>query len=463
VQPLRRFPAAVVAGAFGIATAAILAGRIDRSFDYDESVSIASVIQRGSATVPLTETQVFNNHPLFAVGQSIWWAIGGEGEARQRTLPILYGAFAVALLAGWAARRWGVWSAVAAGSVVMLNPMFVTQGRAVRGYSLAVLGVVVSTLALIEYLRRRDRGVLDGVSVVLLAVHAGGAVVAVGTHAFAAVAFAAIGVGVLVGGRADRWLLTTWAVAVVATVLVYLPTVGDLLETAEERGSQYKPWFARLLAWEILGRDRLTAIVIGACAVGGVIVATFSLAVRRDDDGMRLIRGPLHPAPAIALGVAVATTWIVWQVLQPADLFPRFFMVLLPLVALAVARFVRFVPPTVAVVILALVFTVANVIDARDATLPLRDAAAFTDRAEAAGLTTCVVGSESLGAYRSPPQEFLVEPARYDEQFAACDVVLRIGSWGSVIAPAADEAYSHRGRIGPIDVWATVPLQDLGI
>ena len=32
------------------------------------------------------------------------------------------------------------------------------------------------------------------------------------------------------------------------------------------------PWFGRLVSWELLGRDRLTAIVIGLMAVAGIVV-----------------------------------------------------------------------------------------------------------------------------------------------------------------------------------------------
>ena len=77
----RWHPERLVAAVFGTATTLILAGEISRSFDYDEGVSVAFTISRGSPVVPLTDTTVFNNHPLFASWQSVWWA-GCQGLTR---------------------------------------------------------------------------------------------------------------------------------------------------------------------------------------------------------------------------------------------------------------------------------------------------------------------------------------------------------------------------------------------
>jgi len=133
----------------GVTTGLMLSGQIGRGFDYDESVAVFTVISRGSAKVALTETYVFNNHPLFAALQSEWWDLVGAGETRQRILPVFFGALAVALLAGWCTRRFGALAGVSAAAIVIVNPMFVTNARALRGYSLAMLGVVFAGLALV--------------------------------------------------------------------------------------------------------------------------------------------------------------------------------------------------------------------------------------------------------------------------------------------------------------------------
>ncbi len=255
----RRHLAALLGVGFAAATAVILAGNISRSFDYDEGVAIASTISRGSATAPLTDSTVFNNHPLFSVGQSVWWAIGGEGEARQRVLPVLYGAAAVAILVWWVARRVSTAAGFAAGLVLMLNPMFVTESRDVRGYSLATLAVVVGVVSLIDYVRAENERPGSG-SVRLLAVHTVAIVVGMGTHLYAGVALGAVGVGSLfMIRRIDLRLFAAWVVAGIGTAAVYLPTFDELRSTTDARGSTFWPWFGRFTTWEVLGRDRLTA------------------------------------------------------------------------------------------------------------------------------------------------------------------------------------------------------------
>lgn len=266
----RRYSEQLLAAAFGLATTVLLAGEISRSFDYDEGVSIASTISRGSAVVPFTDTTVFNNHPIFASWQSVWWAIGGEGEARQRLFPVLYGALAVALLAGWAARRFGLLAGAAAGAVLMLNPMFVTQARGVRGYSLATLCVVIGVVTLVEYVRREQAAARSG-STALLVVHALAVVGAVGTHLFSGIALGAVGIGaLLVLRRFDLRLWSSWVAAGVGVAAVYLPTFTELRETAEQRGTDFKPWFGRVATWEVLGRDRVTGTIIAALALAGL-------------------------------------------------------------------------------------------------------------------------------------------------------------------------------------------------
>ena len=79
---LRRRSDRVAGAVFGIATAVLLAGNLTRSFDFDEAVAVRRVISQGSAKAALTETVEFNNHLLFSAWQSIWWGLGGEGEAR---------------------------------------------------------------------------------------------------------------------------------------------------------------------------------------------------------------------------------------------------------------------------------------------------------------------------------------------------------------------------------------------
>ncbi|MDX2382012.1 MAG: hypothetical protein QNM02_19915 [Acidimicrobiia bacterium] len=180
MKMLRRHAAALVGVAAGLVTALVLSGKIDRGFAYDESVTVGLLISRGSAS------------------------------AR--------------------ARRFGTLAGLSSAGVLMMTPMFVEQARQVRGYSLVALAVTVATIALVDYVRT-DR-------TLLLVVHAVAALVAVGTHAFAAVPLVAIGVAALIVRGFDLRMMIAWLLAAFGAFLLYLPTLDELRETADARGSR---------------------------------------------------------------------------------------------------------------------------------------------------------------------------------------------------------------------------------
>ena len=437
-----------------MATSMILAGEISRSFDYDEGVSVAFTISRGSPVVPLTEATVFNNHPLFSSWQSVWWAIGGEGEARQRLFPVLYGALAVALLAGWLTRRLGFLAGAAAGSVLMLNPMFVTQSRAVRGYSLATLCVVIAMITLVEYVRREQAEPRSG-SVALLAVHVVAVVVAMGTHLFSGVALGAVGVGSLVVlRRFDRRLWTAWIVAGLGVVAVYLPTFDELRATAEQRGTDFKPWFGRVATWEVLGTDRLTGSIIAGLAVVGL--------------GL-LLAGRVTTRRGVGIGAAVVVVlvfvqaWYMWQIAQPLDLYPRFFLTVVPLVAVAAAVAIAKLPWLVPLLVIGLLATWGNVATVRLSSSPIREAAAAVRAADDLGLQSCVIGGWPMRVYSGFARELDAEAADLSAQLQTCDVFVRIGGWGRPLLDPARDQFPYEARIGGFEVFSVVPSSELGL
>jgi hypothetical protein len=450
----RWHPERLVAAVFGVATALILSGEISRSFDYDEGVSIASTISRGSAVVPLTDSTVFNNHPLFASWQSVWWALGGEGEARQRVFPVLYGALAVALLAGWLTRRLGVLAGAAAGTVLMLNPMFVTQARSVRGYSLATLGVVIGMITLVEYVRREQTEPRSG-GIALLAAHAAAVVVAMGTHLFSGVALGAVGVGSLVVlRRFDRRLWTAWMVAGLGVAAVYLPTFEELRATAEERGSDFKPWFGRVATWEVLGTDRLTgSIVAGLAIVGLALLFAGRVSSRRG----------VAAASAVVVVLVGAQFWFVWQIAQPLDLYPRFFLTLVPLVAVGVAVALAKLPWLAPVLAIGLLATWGNVATVRRSSSPIRETAAVVRTADDLGLQSCVIGGWPMQVYGGFARELDARASDPPAELRSCDVFVRIGGWGRTLLDSAREQFPYEARIGGFEVFSVVPSAELGL
>lgn len=454
MSSVRRHADVVIAAAAGLMTALMLAGNIGRSFDFDESVAVWTTIRRGSATVPFTETAVFNTHPIFSSWQSVWWDLGGMGEARQRIFPVLYGALAVALLAGWVARRLGPRAGIAAGLVLGLNPMFVSQARAVRGYSLAILGIVLAVVCVLEYVRHDDRRSRSAGW--LLAGHALWIVLAVGTHAVSVVVLGSIGLAaLLLLARVDGRLVLSWVVAGAGVALVYGWTISELLNTADSRGSRYLESLGEQTFEEVLGRDPITIAIHG----GLVVVAVLAFAMA-DPTG----RARSFPASVLIAGLVIAQFFLLWQVVQPYDLYPRFFLGAVPLVAIAVAFAVRHHGPMLLLVAIAAGFVVDDVRSVRTAEVPLRDVGDVVVAADALDLRLCAVGTEAMLPYLAgiPVQEVEVpnDPAAVD--FGDCEVYVRVGGWGRPLDGIARERFEHEIPIGGLRVFATVPPDQLG-
>ena len=439
---IRRYRIAAATLVSAVVTASILATDLNRGFNFDESVNVEAVIQRGSAWSALSGTETFNNHPVFAVGQSVWWALGGDGEARQRIFPIFYGVAAVALVCWWASRRLGVLAGVCAAAVVALNPMFVGQARSVRGYSLVVLCVVVATIALIEYLRSSDPRWLVPYVVAVIG--------ALGTHPFAGVPLGALSLAAVASRRRlDLELAAAWFVAAGGTLLVYLPSFDVLRDSVGVKGSRYIPWAGRTTLSELLGRDTVTEWLLA-----GVLAVAAALIARRSD-----LRWPT----AVLAGLVVGQFLLFWQVIKPWDFFPRFFLGVLPMIALGVAWAVRRVPWLAAVVMFALLFTVGNVNTERTRNIPIRETADVIQRSRAAGLEPCIVGGGPIRLYAPPPRELAAVGPDAAAQLEACDVFIRIGGWGRPLLTPARVLFAHEGRIaGQFEVFANVPLDQLG-
>ncbi len=438
----------VIAVVAGIITAVMLGGQIDRGFNYDESVAVSTVISRGSAKVALTETYLFNNHPLFAALQSEWWDLVGVGETRQRILPVFYGALAVAILAGWCTRRFGALAGVSAAAIVIVNPMFVAYARALRGYSLAMLGVVVAVLALVEYVRQGAPPNQRGRK--LLAFHALGIVVAMGTHVFSGVAIGPVGVAsILILRTLDLRLVRTWLISATVTALLYLPTFWDLARTAENGSEFFRPSFGRVVLSELLGRNTITA----AATSGLFVYAVLTLVVSR------------QPHLRIGIAVLLAASLVagqilfVWLLLAPEYLYPRFFLSVVPLLA-AVASFAVSVRPTLIVVVaVATLASLGSALDERSRTTGHKDAGAIVAAVDSMGGRVCAVGSKSLRWYASgaPITELYKFDRPANEVFAECDLFVRVGSWGRPLDGPAAEHFAHRSVINEILVFSDDP------
>jgi hypothetical protein len=132
-----------------------------------------------------------------------------------------------------------------------------------------------------------------------------------------------------------------------------------------------------------------------------------------------------------SLAVIAIVVAILWLGLQPAYLFPRFFIFLVPgcayLMAAAIARWKVLAP---VVLIGAAAASVSQVTGYTEDPLALPQAAAFVERAHAAGERVCVIHADEqvLAAYTT---EFTVVSSA--EQLSGCDAVVVV-SWNVDLA-----------------------------
>lgn len=298
----------------GITSFSILAvPRLGRAYEYDESVTVGLFVDQDSFLRSFTEQQVFNNHLVVSMVNWIVWHLGGTTEAWQRVLPFAASAACVALVSVWVAQRFGTMPAIAATALVATNPMFVDLGTQARGYAPAALSAAASTLLVDQWLRGGDLRKPAYVAAVALGLIA---------HLYVAIVVMAHGAGALRSRRAEfeRWWSAAFLGGVIACV-VYLPTLGTMARAGSGRSRRFIAEFPF---------DAATAYgewLIVSVGVAGVATAALWTSQRRD---------PLWMA-----GVATATISFIWLVIRPHDLYPRFLVWAVPLVAVAVAAAAR--------------------------------------------------------------------------------------------------------------------------
>ncbi len=316
-----------IGAAVGAITFAVYTAGSNRGLSWDSAVTVSLFITRGNAIYPFLHQHVYTNHPLFSFLEHVVFDItGSRSELVLRVLPITFGALTVALVAGWTTRRLGVCAGCAAGAIVALNPSFAFEATEVRGYSLFVLAAVASTIVLVgdpAGWSLRNRRVLYGLLVA----------VGIGAH-LAMLAVVAVHLGVLVVDRARRaQLLTPFLVGSAVGLSTYAGLVSQMARTTHR---EFHLRFVSDLWREMLGGTLLTARLL-------TIVLLVGLWATR--------RRAVLIVPAAVLTVLMITAWL----LAPQNFFPRFFLWLVPLAAVAIAAGVRRVPWLVVLVAIALV------------------------------------------------------------------------------------------------------------
>ena len=428
----RRVSSSVATGLVcGVATLLLGLIRIGRAFGYDEGFTYYYFIRGGSVRRALTTQIVFNNHPMFSAIQAVAWRLGLVSEQAQRLGPALCGAIAVGLVAWFVARHVGAVAGVAAGVVLALNPIFLDQFRQLRGYALATAAVVAAGAALWRS--------WDDHRLRWLIIQGALMVIAVTTHAYSALTLLMLAAASIALRRVRPAHFSTWLVAAVVAIGITFPLIDDIRANTEARGNRYLADFPLELAREFIGWSWPAVAVIELAVVTGIV----TLSMRSKQHLM---------AVAVSGAILVGAVAIMWQVVQPYDLYVRFFVSAMPLVA-ALAGFgvARLPRPAQVVVVIAMVWALLpGALEVLDSQPRTREAAALVNIVRAEGLEVCGSNAEPLFVYTSPfPQ------VSDNGDLASCDVYVSVlGLGAEQRARLATRFEDHITLRGGIIIWA---------
>jgi hypothetical protein len=435
---LKRGPA--LAGIIlGTATVAVYLIGSGRSYGYDAAATFANFIATPSLldafavhpalpTIPI-KTIASNDHVLFSlISHVIYSATGSRSEVVYRLLPALAAGGTVGVTGMALSRRFGMLAGVSAALYIATDPLFVDNSRDLRGYSLAALCAVLATVLLAadrsgeqpdrSPLRSagRPREARAGWTRLRLFGYALLLGLAIAAHVFAVVVLAGH-VAWIATRRSMPSLIQLAPAWLVASLIGVAANANIEFMELIQHGfppSLFYPTFPRDLVLFLLGAPVLLPL--------GLWLSTAGL-------GLWALRTkPWLWAYIAVIAIVVA---ILWLGLQPAYLFPRFFIFLVPgcayLMAAAIGRWKVLAP---VVVLGAAVAAISQVTGYTEDPLALPQAAAFVERAHAAGERVCVIHADEqvLAAYTT---DFTVVSSA--EQLNACDAVVVV-SWNVDLA-----------------------------
>jgi hypothetical protein len=211
---------------------------LQQGFWGDEFVSVIAYVHRGPSGI--FGHYVPNDHMLFEL---LTWAstglLGDHSEAASRFWSVVPTVGAVALMAWWLWRRLDPWVAAIFAVLASASPLILDLGTEARGYGLGFLSGAVMVIAADRYATKRTPGALT-----LLVV---GALVGIWTLPVIVLPFLGVA-GVLLCKRAlRRGVLIAVAVVGVASLLFYLPVLGDLLASSAQHDGALLAWRSVLL------------------------------------------------------------------------------------------------------------------------------------------------------------------------------------------------------------------------
>jgi len=416
----------------GVATTAAYLIGSGRSFGYDAAATFANFVATPNlmdafAVHPVLPTIVLksiasNDHVFLSlISHAIYSLTGSRSELVYRLVPALAAGGTVGVSAVVLARRFGLLAGTCAGLFIATNPLFVENSRDLRGYSLAALLALLATLVFLASPPRGEAGTRSRVPggeirlprwtrrrLISYAILLG---LAIATHVFAVVVL--LGHMAWIGMRRSRPEIIRVAPAWIAALLIGAAANANI-EVMEfvQHGfptAMFDPTFPRDLVLFLVGAPALLPV--------GLWLSTA---------GLGLWAARREPRVWVSIAVVAVVVAILWLVLQPAYLYPRFFIFLIPgvayLMAAAVQRW-KVLAPIVAVGAVAAI--VAQVPGYTQDPLALPQAAAAVERERAAGGEACVVHADEqvLAAYTT---DFEVVTSR--DQLSGCSEVVVV-SW----------------------------------
>jgi hypothetical protein len=426
--------AVLTGGLLGVATFALYMVGSNRSFGYDAAATFANFIATPSLgdafavrsvipTIPISQVAT-NDHVLLSLlSHLIYSATGTRNEVVYRLLPALAAGATVGLSTGILVQRFGFLAGLCAGLYVATDPLFVDNGRDLRGYSLAALGSVAGTWLLAgPWTRRR------------LVAYAAVMGLAIAAQLFAGVVLLAH-LAWIATRRSLPELLRLLSAWVAAAVVGLAANASILYIALTQHGLPpplFNPTFPRDLVLFLVGAPVLLPVGLW------LSTAVLGLWVER--------RRPWLWATLAAIAIVVV---ILWLGLRPAFLYPRFFIFLVPaiayLMAAAIARWWVLAP-------VVLLGTAAAVVgqsaDYMKDPLALPQAAAAVEQIRAAGGWPCVIHSDEqiLAAYTT---DFAVVTS--PDQLGGCDAIVVV-SWGVDLA-LRDEAARRFPRLRTLEAY----------
>ena len=402
----------------GIATTAAYLIGSGRSFGYDAAATFgnfvatpnlidAFAVHSAMPSMPLKSIASNDHVFLSLISHVIYSLTGSRSEVAYRLVPALAAGGTVGVSATVLARRFGLLAGACAGLFIATNPMFVENSRDLRGYSLAAFLALLSTVVIVSSLSVKGRG-LDSGARVAYALLLG---LAIATHVFVIVV---LGVHVAwIAMRRSRADMNRLAPAWIAALAIGAAANANIefMEFVQHGfpASMFNPAFPLYLVLFLVGAPVLLPL--------GLWLSTAGLglwAVRRE------------PRVWAAVAVVAVVVAILWLVVQPAYLYPRFFIFLIPGVAYVIAAAIKRWWVLGPVVVAGAIFAIAAQVPGyTEDPLALPQAANAVALSRAGGGNPCVIHSDEsiLDAYTTA---FTVVTTA--DQLSACSEVI-IVSW----------------------------------